>query len=346
MHKLFQEFDLQFFAGEGASSGDGAGVAPAGVSTDIGAAADAGQRDTLETMGVPVAEVRKYRAMKERQALRAGIPQQTQQAEPQVQDAAAEDNQPQQGTEQPAQQEPQKTLKDALKENSEWNREMQNMVRDRVKNTNTRLDKAMQILELVGRDYGIEADNLADLDLDSLRAKVEGDKSRYEKQALAHGTDVDTEMRLEKLQRENRQQKKELDDRQREAELQNHYRNLQAQARELQKSIPGFNLDRELENREFYERTLPGGRDTVESAYYAIHGKEIAAMRAQQAANAAARGTSQAMANSIKAGRQLPQENGTVQRAPGNIQSKRYSEMTPAERKEWERQARAGKRFG
>ena len=44
MQKLFQEIDLQFFAGEGASSGDGSGSAPAGVGAQS-AAADAGHRD-------------------------------------------------------------------------------------------------------------------------------------------------------------------------------------------------------------------------------------------------------------------------------------------------------------
>lgn len=339
MQKLFQEIDLQFFAGEGASSGDGSGSAPAGVSAQS-AAADAGQRDTLESMGVPAAEIRKYRATKERRQAPLAAQQPVSEPVSPEQDAAANDTPP--ATEAaPAR----KSLKDALKEDPEWNREMQSMMRDRVKNTNTRLDKAMQILELVGRDYGVEADSLADLDLDALRTKVEGDKRRYERAAIAHGTDVDTEMRLDQLQRENRQQKKELDDRQREAELQNHYRNLQAQAQELKKVFPDFNLDRELENQEFYERTLPGGRDTVESAFYAIHGKEIAAMRAQQAANMAARGTSQAMANSIQAGRRLPAENGTVQRAPGTVQTTPYSKMTPEQRREFERQARAGKYF-
>lgn len=339
MQKLFQEIDLQFFAGEGASSGDGSGSAPAGVGAQS-AAADAGQRDTLESMGVPAAEIRKYRATKERRQAPLAAQQPVSDPVSPEQDAAANDTPP--ATEAaPAR----KSLKDALKEDPEWNREMQSMMRDRVKNTNTRLDKAMQILELVGRDYGVEAENLADLDLDALRTKVEGDKRRYERAAIAHGTDVDTEMRLDQLQRENRQQKKELDDRQREVELQNHYRNLQAQAQELKKVFPDFNLDRELENQEFYERTLPGGRDTVESAYYAIHGKEIAARRAQQAANMAARGTSQAMANSIQAGRRMPAENGTVQRAPGTVKSTPFSKMTPEQRKEFERQARAGKYF-
>ena len=334
MQKLFQEIDLQFFAGEGASSGDGSGSAPAGVGAQS-AAADAGQRDTLESMGVPAAEIRKYRATKEKRQGPPAAQQPVSEPVSPMQDAAANDT-PQATEAAPAR----KSLKDALKEDPEWNREMQSMMRDRVKNTNTRLDKAMQILELVGRDYGVEADSLADLDLDALRTKVEGDKRRYERAAIAHGTDVDTEMRLDQLQRENRQQKKELDDR-----LQNHYRNLQAQAQELKKVFPDFNLDRELENQEFYERTLPGGRDTVESAYYAIHGKEIAARRAQQAANMAARGTSQAMANSIQAGRRMPAENGTVQRAPGTVQSTPYSKMTPEQRKEFRRQAMAGKYF-
>jgi len=335
MQKLFGEFDLQFFAGEGASSGGDGSGAPAGVSAES-APADAGQRETLETMGVPAAEIRKYRAIKGRAP--AG---ETPAATAQTQDAAATEGQQTQA--EPAV--PTKSLKDALKENQDWNREAQAMVRDRVSKTSARLDQAMQILELIGRDYGVEADNLAELDLDALRKKVEGDRGRYEAAAMAHGTDVDTEMRLDQMQRENRQLKKAQEEQQKETELRNHYANLQQQAAALQKQFPDFNLDRELENPEFYRRTLPGSSDTVESAFYAIHGREIAQRQAQAAASAAARGTSQAMANSIRAGRRMPAENGTVARAPAAVQNKRYSEMSPAERKAWERQAMAGKRF-
>ena len=337
MQKLFREIDLQFFAGEGASPADGAAPAGAGV---LNAAADAGQKDTLETMGVPTAEIRKYRASKAREAQPPATsrPEGLQEDPSNEQDAAA-------FTEAPKQEGQAKSLKDALKENEAWNREAQAMVRDRLSKTNGQLDKAMQILGLIGRDYGLDAEDPGKMDLDELLTKVEGDKRRFEKAAIEHGTDVDTEMRLEKLQRENKAQKRALDEQQRDTELRNHYMTLQQQAAELRKAFPDFDLDRELQNREFYERTLPGGRDTVESAFYAIHGKEIAQRQAQQAASAAARGTSQAMANSIRAGQKLPQENGTVARAPGNIQNKRFSEMSPSERKAWEREAMKGKRF-
>lgn len=337
MQKLFEEFDLQFFA-EGASAGDGQGSgAPTGVGADS-AAADAGQADVLETMGVPSAEIRKYRAIAEKRGKQPT-------AQP-VQAAAAEEKP--QGEEAPAesaQPAAKKSLKDALKENPEWNREMQSTVTDRLKKTNERLEKAMLIAEIVGRDYGIEADDSAGLDLDALLQKVEGDKRRYEDAALAHGTDVDTEMRLDKLQRENKQQKKILEDNKREVELRNHYQNLQRQAAELKKIFPDFDLETELQNREFYERTLPGSKDTVKSAYFAIHGEEIADKRARQAAQAAAGGAREAIANNIRAGQRMPAENGTVQRAPGTVQSTPYSKMTPEQRKEFEREVKAGRYF-
>lgn len=312
MQNLSGELDLQFFA-EGASAGDGQGNgAPAGVGADS-AAADAGQRDVLETMGVPSAEIRKYRAIAEKRGKQPSI-------QP-AQDAAAEEPQEQATVEQ-AQPAAKKSLKDALKDDPEWNREMQGLVSERVKKTNARLDKALQILEIVGRDYGIETDDLANLDLDALSEKVEGDKRRYENAALAHGTDVDTEMRLR-----------------------NHYQDLQRQAAELKKVFPDFDLEAELQNREFYERTLPGSKDTVKTAYFAIHGEEIATKRARQAAQAAAGGAREAIANNIRAGQRMPAENGTVQRAPGTVQSTPYSKMTPEQRKEFERGIKAGRYF-
>lgn len=337
MHKHFRWIDLQFFAGEGASSGDG-GATTAGVGADS-AAADAGQVvDTLAAMGVPAAEIRKYRATKGE--AKTALPAQQTVTEPTAptQDAAAAE------TPRP-EQKARKPFAQMLDENPDYKRETESLIQKRLSKVKSENEKLSRIAEMIGKDYGMAAEGSTGIDLDALIEKIETDKKRFEPEAIRRGIDVDTVMRIEKLEDENSRQKKALDEQRRETELRNHYANLQQQAAELRKVFPDFNLDRELENQEFYERTLPGGKDTVESAFYAIHGKEIAMRQAQAAANAAARGASQAMANSIRAGRQMPAENGTVGRAPGNIQTKRYSEMTPSERKAWEREARSGKHF-
>lgn len=322
MHNFFLKHGLQFFA-EGASAGDGGAEASSGAET-----AAAGQNESLESMGVPAKEIEKYRAIKGRSAPKEAP------AEPAQQDAAADE---------PAEAEAPKaqSLKEALKSNSDWNREMQGMMSERVKNTNAKLGKAMNILGMIAKDQGMDVEDLSQLDLDALTEKVENDDRRYRKMAAELGVDTATAKELDRQKRENAQlkaQQKQAEDRQ--AALQ-HYENLKRQAEELKQSFPDFDLEAELQNQEFFERTKPGSRDTVKTAYYAMHGEEIARRSASRAAEASKRAT----VNSMRAGQHMPSENGTVQRAASPVRPKLFSQMSPEERKAFEREVKSGRRF-
>lgn len=327
--ELFQS--LQFFA-EGASAGDGDG-ASSGVAGN--GAADAGQNDALASMGVPAKEIEKYRAYKEQHPDPQAMPARTETQKAPEQAAAAETQKP----EEPAKQ----TLKDALKGNSDWNREMQGMMSERVRKTNEKLGKALDILGIVGRDYGIEADDLSQLDLDALSEKVENDKSRYRKMAAELGTDTDTAQRMDRQERELKQFKAKEKEAQQNAMLQQHYRTLQQESDELRKTVPDFNLDDALANDEaFYTATLPGRKTlSVKQIWYGLHGDEIAAKRASEAVG----GARQAMANSMKAARKMPGENGAVQRAASPVKATPYSQMSREQRIQFERELKSGRRF-
>lgn len=320
---------LQFFA-DGAAAGDGDGTGAAGVGTK-GAAADAGQMDALAAMGVPAKELEKYRAN------RAKFPQTE---IPARQDAAAE-QEPEQKPEVQAEEKPQ-TLKDALRANSEWNREAQQMMSDRVRKTNETLNRSLGILGMIAKDYGMEADDLSQLDLEELGKRVENDDRRYRKMAADLGTDTDTAKQIDQQQRENRQLKAEQKRREQQEMLQKHYMNLQKEAEELRKAVPDFDLDRALQDPAFYNETLPGKKTmSVKQIWYGLHGDEIAEKRAGEAAA----GSRQAIANAMKAQRNMPGENGSIQRRSAPSQVTPYSKMNPEQRKQFEKEIRAGRRF-
>lgn len=332
MQKTLRKFleNLQFFA-EGAAAGDGSGTST-GVAGN--GAADAGQNDALASMGVPAKEIEKYRAYRELHP------------DPQARQTSAEtqsapEQNPAAETPKPEEAPAKQTLKDALKENQDWNREMQSMMSERVRKTNERLGKATGILGMIAKDYGIETDDPSQIDLDALSEKIENDDTRYTKLADELGTDTETAKRLDKQDRENKQLKAEQKQREQQILLQNHYRTLQQEAEELRKTVPDFNLEEALRDPAFYSETLPGKRLSVKQVYYALHGDEIASRRASEAVG----GAKQAMANSMRAARKMPGENGTVQRAASPVQATPYSRMTKEQRTQFERELKSGRRF-
>ena len=90
------------------------------------------------------------------------------------------------------------------------------------------------------------------------------------------------------------------------AEFQAHMNMLQQQAEELREIIPEFDLKRELQDERFMKLTSPMAGISVRDAYFALHHDEI------QAAGmaAATRVAQEKIANSVRANRTRPQENG------------------------------------
>ena len=339
MQNIFQKLNLHFH-GEGASAGDG-GEGGTGVGAPS-AAADAGQARTLEDLGVPKDKAERYRARKgiQQQAARAtesagtdGDLQTAADGNEPTQDAAAAKNS-------------RKSLKDALAENPDWNREMQETVSGRVKNLKAENEslKAGALdgyaAELLAKKYGIEMQD-GKLDMKELNRAITSDPSFFREDAEKLGVDRKTAMEIRQREREEERQKAEAQARARDQQMQQHFASLQQQAAELKKMYPDFDLDRELQNETFFRATMPQTGMTLEQAYNAIHYKEI--NRRQQKATAAA--VTNAMTRSIQSGRNIPQENGAVARSSGTVQPKRYSQMTAEERAAWKREAMAGRQF-
>ena len=109
--------------------------------------------------------------------------------------------------------------------------------------------------------------------------------------------------------------------------MREHFRSLAEQEAELKKTVPDFNLQRELQNPTFLRMTAPGSGLRVADVYFALHRQELQETARKQAAQEAA----QKISASVRAGSNRPVENGVSSQAPstGSID---YAHMTRAQR--------------
>lgn len=312
MHFL-KRLNLQLFAEEGTPS------AGAAAETGVGAestAAVAGQN--LESLGVPAEKAQRYRDYRAKKPV-----------EKPVQQAAAA----------PATQndtKPGRMTWDEIVADPEYNKEMQKLISNRLKKSNgaeDTLKKLTPALETLGAFHGIDVSDLTKLDADALTKAVTEDSRYYEDKAAELGVDPQTAMKLDNLERQNKRFERQQQITIEQQKIDQHIMRLHEQGEALKKTFPGFDLKTELQNDRFRRMVSPEGGLTVEDAYYALHHNEIQQAREQAVAKQAA----DAMAASIRAGQQRPQENGG-QRQAASTQQILYSQMNAEQRKAYKEQ--------
>ena len=337
MHKLFtgdnaadagqhKRWDLQLFAGEGAASGGdgGDGASAAGAQTG---------NDTMDSLGIPKEKLDRYRANKAKQA-KPAVSQETEEAEPApvAEEKAAASDQEAQDTD------PEAAWNEILK-NPEYNSRIQDIVQKRVANMKSVLDTLAPALETLGQKYGMDVSDVTKMDLQELTKRINEDDSYFEDRAEEMGASPETARKVFQA---------ELYEKRREASMneemaQRHFDDLVRQAELLKAKIPNFDLQRELQDPRFARMTAPGGGWNVEQAFNAVHHDALVKLAQEQAARQA----SQALSNSIQAGKSVPAENGSVQRGAIGTTPKLYSQMTPEERAVFKQQLKAGSvKFG
>ena len=310
--------DLQLFAEGGAPGGEGGGEA-AGVTSANADAADAGQsfEARLEQLGVPKEKIRKG-AYKGKAATAAKA------AEEKVEE------QPESGA---ADRKSWDEIKGDYKD--EYDAEVQNIIQKRLKNSQERIQKYTEreeglapLIDFFADRYGLDPENL---DTAELMKRFRADASLSEAKALEMGASDEVAHKLELAEQEEKRkerEKKARDQQLAEAfkrqQVADHYHNLQAQAAELMKKMPGFNLDTELKDDAFAEMTRPGSKVTVEQAYYALHPEFR-----QQEAESVAKRAKEAVSASVRAGATRPTENGTQAASVGKVS---YRNMSKADR--------------
>ena len=327
----FRKLDLQLFAGEGASAGGEGGE---GATTgDKGATVDAGQK--LRDLGVPENLIRR-RAKYNTKAPEAKVetePKAEEEVENTQQDAAAEN---------PTEEKTEKTEKparmswDEIMADPEYNKQMQAVVRSRLKSANgaeEQLSKITPALELLARKYKLDP---ANMDYDALTKAISDDDSYYEDKALQMGTSVETAKKIDQQERDTARQKKAEELTLQEQKIRNHFAGLEQQAKEFQKIIPGFDLQTELKNPVFLRMTSPNVGISVRDAYYAVHHDEMQTAAMQ----ATAKATAQNISQNIQARQRRPDENGISGQAP-SATTFDYSKASPEQREAFKKDLRA-----
>lgn len=295
LHDFF--INLMIHGGEG---GDGASAAPGGET--------AGAEET----GVTAPDAGEKAKRPNKAERRARVEAQLR-AEAQERSQTAAQQQPQ----------PEKRPFDEIEQlyHDEIGQKIQTAVTGRVKNlkdseaelnrTKAELEKQSKLLAaLAESQYGIRPGADGKIDLAAIEGKV--NQSRAEEYALENG--VSEEFASERLEMEARieEQDRQLQEfqaaeEQRQKDEADHARFLQhqEQAEAFRAKMPGFDLIKEMEASPVFTRLINNGIG-VESAYYAVHHKELMAVGQQAAAIQAQR----ALAATIQAGQSMPTEGG------------------------------------
>lgn len=205
---------------------------------------------------------------------------------------------------------------DEIKKDEEYNKHIQNIVSERVKETKAaqaaaedKLEKLKPALEVMTRKYGL---NMDDLDYGALATAVSEDTAYYEDKAMEMGVSVETAKHIDQLERENARRQAEDAKTAEQRQMQEHFRKLSEQAQALKAVFPSFDLMTEMKNPAFARMTAPNIGISVEDAYYACHRNEIQAASMSVAANK----TAENISKTIQAGQKRPVENGTSAQAP------------------------------
>ena len=325
-----KKLNLQLFAEGAGASGEGGGQATSGDN----ATAAAEQR--LRELGVPEAKIRKS-ASKVASKMPATVAE-TKIAEQKTEatnvESAATEEKP--TTEDTKDQTPPRMSWDEIMKDPEYNKEMQAVVRSRLKSEKSAeeaLGKMAPAIEVMARKYGLDAKNM---DYDALAKAINDDDAYYEDKALEMGVSVETAKKVDQMERNTERQKAQEQRTLQEQAIQQHFAKLQQQGEELKKIFPNFDLRTELQNPAFARMTAPGkGLMSVEDAYRAVHRNEIDAAASQVIAQK----TAEKISNAIQSGSRRPDESGASSQAP-SVSTFDYAKASKDQREAFKRDLR------
>lgn len=335
-------FWLQLFAGEGSGAAGGTGASTGGDGAASGAVtgatdnADAGHQRLLE-LGVPADKIRKNRAYKPNTSATKPVEaEQVKKTEEKPEQVAAANNPTEEKTE-TTQAAPTRMSWDEIMADPEYNKQMQNVIRSRLKSAGTAeetLAKMAPALEVLARKHGQDP---ANPDYAALAKAINDDDAYYEDKALELGVSVEAAKRIDQQERDQARQQKEQERTLEQQRLRDHFVKLEQQGEALKKVFPKFDLRTELQNPVFARMVAPGqGIMSVEDAYRAIHRKEIEAAQSQVIAQRTAKNIS----NAIQAGTRRPDENGTSGQS-ASVTTFDYSKASKTQRDALKAQIRA-----
>ena len=328
MNELLK-LNLQLFADGAGASGEGGGE---GATTGDNATAAAEQR--LRELGVPEAKIRKS-ASKVASKMPAPVAE-TKVAEPKEEtnvESAATIELP---TTEDTKDAPKRMSWDEIMKDPEYNKEMQAVVRSRLKSEKSAeeaLGKMAPAIEVMARKYGLDAKNM---DYEALAKAINDDDAYYEDKALEMGVSVETAKKVDQMERDTERQKAMEQRTLQEQAIQQHFIKLEQQGEAMKKVFPNFDLRTELQNPAFARMTSPNVGISVEDAYYAVHRNEIQTAAMQVTAQK----TAEKISNAIQSGSRRPNESGTSSQAP-SVSTFDYAKASRDQREAFKKDLRA-----
>lgn len=285
-------FDLQLFGEGGAAGAGGASGATGAAGAPAAGVAASPQADTVpenpRSKRNPLANVVYGRQTTQEsggQSTPAGNQQNQQGTQPQ--DDAAEWNELRNG-----------------RFKAQFDADVQSIVGQRLKNAKAAqasMDKLSPMLEAMAKKYGTEAG-----DIDALVSKYLDEDTLYEDEAAEQGMSVQALKQLKAMQRERDTLRQQAEVSMQERQNRQHIEGLVRQADAFRQKMPSFDMRKEMSDPNFVRLTSPGVGLSVEDAYYVLHREELQ----QNAMRAAAQQTKQEIANTMRANRARPSENG------------------------------------
>ncbi len=223
---------------------------------------------------------------------------------------------------------------------SEFDAEVQGLMKNRLKNSHDELnaarkyrEQADRILATIADKYGIDHTNL-----EALAAEVEKDNAYYEHLAMKNGTTPEQERRVRQVERENAYLKAKEDAEHQRAQHMQRVQALMQQEQDVKAFYPDFNFEAECEKNPTFRNLCLNGVN-MRNAYEVTHMDEIMARSMQYAANQAAAKTQA----SIDANSRRPAENGLNSSQPAD-KTVDFSKMTLEDFQAYGERARKGEK--
>ena len=188
---------------------------------------------------------------------------------------------------------------------------------------------------MIAKKRGLDPENLPEL----VKA-VQNDDPKIEEEAEAAGMTVDGYLTMKRIQEANARYEAEKQQDVFQKQVQAHFAKLSQQAEALKQRIPDFDLEKELFNPNddrFMKMTSPEGGLDVETAYYALHHRELE----PQAMAYGIQKAQEQMAQTLQANGRRPTEGAMSSGQAGNFQID-PRRMSKAERADYIRRARMG----
>ena len=126
-----------------------------------------------------------------------------------------------------------------------------------------------------------------------------------------------------------------------EQKLMEHLGKMNAQAVELQKKYPNFDLRKELDNPTFRRLTAPDLMFSLEDAYELVHRDEIK----ESIRQAALKASVQQVSNAVQSNRSRPSEGGVPKSSNASIQTFDYRNATREQREALKARIRSGEKI-